>query len=309
MDPLTPLRWLTILSKLLSRVVSYEDETRFFKVLLGVCALILLGAGLRIFSAGPEDPNPNFSQSIDPVLPGMLRRPLELLGLAKSYPCDLAGAERQQVLSRLHGLSPGDDKPLPGCPGWDDREPGIANFVMNGIEFRVPRLSLGMIKSREADGPTQSFSLRFDYAVDQPGSFNVPIILEVHRGDSSDCQEDRCAQFGRQLYERHGLNQLLSTDEGYRVEELPVQKDSSLGLNAVTPGDVHLYFEGEMPDPSYWLICTRAREYRCERYLVLESGNVVKYGFASILALQDHRQIGAKVSEEIDALMARTTSE
>ena len=79
--------------------------------------------------------------------------------LSKSY-CS-AGREIMAQLQHIHygAKSEAEWKPLPGCPGADDVDPGYANLSVSGVKFRVPRNYLQPPQGQEADGPAQGIRL------------------------------------------------------------------------------------------------------------------------------------------------------
>ena len=79
---------------------------------------------------------------------------------SKAVDCNMPKEKRLIYLHIHSSLVSGEEKPLPGCPGFDGIDLGYANLTMAGLNFRIPREYL-LNKQYEADGPTGSISLHY----------------------------------------------------------------------------------------------------------------------------------------------------
>jgi len=190
---------------------------------------------------------------------------LDVLNWGSTYcaPADMPAAQ-----AWFNGLERKDEwKPLPGCPGYDDVDPGNANLILNGVTFAVPRSSFGTFgDSLKADGAASSFSLFLD-----DGTFHLrglkerkgggEIRLHIKRVTIDICQDDKrrkCASIRERMWKvdskgPHGV-----------TPEIPSEIQ---GLRAIRLSEERvLYFEGEHDPPLHWGICHWSDHCRSRLY-------------------------------------------
>lgn len=199
--------------------------------------------------------------------------------------CDPMAKENLAYTER-HRHADGTIKVPPGCPGYDDIDPGYANFSINGMEFRIPRSFLGE-NIYEADGATQSIFLLLSFPNFEPvskmGPNQIVVSAEITvKGSKKFCGADNCINFLEMNFFEYitGLNYYTHPDETVRkareiIKEKAIEKKlrgyfrlSGEGFQAA----FHRQDDGQITE---WFFCGDTEAY-C-RSIYLFDGKVLVY--------------------------------
>ncbi len=190
--------------------------------------------------------------------------------------CNMSTEKRLKYLHYNHGVDLGVDKPLPGCPGWDDIDPGFANLEIAGTKFRIPRDYIAFFPE-EADGPSgrvvirvgpRSFNDLWHTLIDE-GTTDIFLFKDLKR---QSCGRSRCyssehVEFLALVRGVRLKSVLDDPDRSYALAQnfLENAKPGSgkfLGFSVAENADLSVAFRKEKGNIFEWFICSREKA-RC----------------------------------------------
>lgn len=141
--------------------------------------------------------------------------------------CKMSAEKKAKHLQNYSQLPVGVDKPLPGCSGFDDVDPGFLNANINGVNFRVPRDDILSPFKNEADGPIGNLVLiprAFNFGIDYKRK-KLSHYVQIHAPHSfRACVDEGCLEVGEKIF-------LRTLDEGLGLElEMDRNKINQKGL-------------------------------------------------------------------------------
>ena len=204
--------------------------------------------------------------------------------------CDPPKEVLQKFMTDVYRLLPNESKPLPGCPGADDFEPGIANFKIHDVTFRIPR-SLLMLGPGQADGPTQSFRVRLDGQTlgDNllDSTFRTSAYVERLHSKFATPPNDKMEL--REALWRLAIT--LDNPNFFKYKEkhnIEAKFDQNLELWSIdTRKNRKIFFTNyDYKYPEYWFDCNI--KYRCEGYIYLKRRIFIRFGFYGYEKLKNY---------------------
>jgi len=218
-------------------------------------------------------------------------------------------------------------------PGWhckdaDSYQPGIANWIVNGVKINIPREYI-IAASNEPDGPSISGHLKFYYPdmtgkrkLVEPGNERKASEISARYSwsegslDSVRCFDEWwnkwCKTKKQQAYTsalgpagspKNQFEDVMNNAKPVYDEKLDMYYYDPQPNNFL-PGTKSLgrmYYHGNIEDPDYWLIC----EGICKSKLWFEDGKIeIEYSFSQTLRFE-HEEIRKKLNEKIDSFIEK----
>ncbi len=185
--------------------------------------------------------------------------------------CNMPKEKRLEFLFYRHGLPKGVDKTLPGCPGWDDYDPGFANLEIEGVMFRIPRDYM-ISNNDEADGPSGRFRLQVGlrsfrdrrHLLEGEEAAIIHLNRDTKRiwcGDLR-CYKSSQVNFLNLLTGKRGVNELdIKTDRTkVLLKSAKFGVGVYLGFQVFESDQLSFSFRETNDEIIEWLICTRAKD-------------------------------------------------
>ena len=191
--------------------------------------------------------------------------------------CDPSAPENLEYVEH-HRQTYGKVKPLPGCPGYDDVDPGYANFAVNGVMLRIPRAYL-RVNFDEADGATDGAFLAFSVPLFEPISkMQANQIIETATftvtGANKYCSGEDCYSFlEKRLFELiTGLSFYTHPDETVRkaqeiIKVNAVEKKTRGYFRLSGKGYEAAFHRQDDGDITEWFFCDKTETYCHSIYL------------------------------------------
>ena len=203
--------------------------------------------------------------------------------------CTVPADDIRDVMIRVYGLKrEGEVKPLPGCPGYDDFDPGYLNVTLNNRRLRIPR-KLIAYRRNIADGPASRAFLRINLPEfqkelgRQSKSHRVSITI-VRLGNDSACGTGLPWQRYNYLSHVHYYDPMRACESSE-----PISKDINILTSGVgelkyfvTTMKERMYFSGDADAPSEFLLCSGGI---CQSSVYVGGNINIKYRFENIDAL------------------------
>lgn len=215
--------------------------------------------------------------------------------------CNIGPEERMKQLRLRHDMPIGEDKPLPGCSGWDDYDSGYANLEISGVKFRIPRNYLD--EAMEADGVTGRFAVRIAVPSFHPYRHSFPTdrlaTAYISRYESGNfCFQDKCAPFYEVLFASYILHQGLERSASVRALESALKnidkfRQTLLRFNNVdddffdfdreyfVEGKYYAAFSSMDADINRWFFCSLKFDF-CATYVVYKKKIIVSFSALNV---------------------------
>lgn len=196
--------------------------------------------------------------------------------------CNMPREQHVKYLKNYYGLDEKDFKPLPGCEGYDNIDPGFANMDIEGTHLRVSRDKWMPFGGDEADGKTRLLKLYFgNHSLAPLSELVVPenIVLVNIFGlkNRESCRYSKCFKPGHvqfvSIYSK--LFQVTSFEARDLLSE-DFLKLSRLIINSSEPGTgkfqkfnvlklkgTQAIFRSEFENIVEWFICSE-KDNSCE---------------------------------------------
>lgn len=187
---------------------------------------------------------------------------------------------RSRLMMQIYGLRPNEFKPLPGCPGADDFEPGIGNFTLNDIDFRIPRKALWPMPD-QADGPTASFAIKLRWPKLEIGTPSDPVENQISMfikriSKSRVCSDGSCSSLRKYYYESFGLGKSFPKTKFLSKLASTISYEEKTQKSYFRNHSGHIvYFSGNIENPVNWYRC-KGNEY-CTSFLTSHQKIVVEF--------------------------------
>lgn len=212
--------------------------------------------------------------------------------------CDLTDEQNTEAIRQIYGLPPNLKKPLPGCPGYDDDDPGYANLSIFQTKLRIPR-SLMHLQRKDADGPAAFAEVNLGYPEFDPIDFvssredqlriSIKPFVNCHTGI---CTTDYDAALAGSIQARFDtraeatgdLEEVDSDLQGFRRFKLPDLRS--------------LYTDGPPSESVNWVLCSRHVQHYCRTWSFFPGGAVAEITFKS----ENIKASIAKVKEDVRTL-------
>lgn len=196
------------------------------------------------------------------------------------------------------------------CP-WAKVKGAIAEFVLNGVNFYIPREYLWQ-NSREPDGEVESINLMFKYPEmtsatggEANRDYNVRVSLESTYQRVNCREENICDQVGQEKYEHNtGIdwnNKNNKPNIIKKLYELPKENLTAYEIN----NKHDFLIKGDPLRPDYWLDCDGGKygpnfHPHCETYTNYNNKFYLNYFFSRHFLLEKHDDVKAKILEKIN---------
>lgn len=219
--------------------------------------------------------------------------------------CNPPKEKIKDIFESVYGLYwPSEKKPLPGCPGYDDLDPGVANFFLNGTNFKIPRAYL-LSELREADGPASSFKLGFYWPSMLPSRLypnahdDKKIAASVMRSlQSFSCTDGYCYSAKQLSYSLSVFYK--SPDKIKETKDIPEDSGFNhlIDANYFKKNDSTVYYNGNKLNPNFWLLCKNKIDF-CETDIYIHNNTRANIYFRNKDLISEIRNIRKFVFEEI----------
>jgi len=196
----------------------------------------------------------------------------------------------------IYGLPEHLWKPLPGCPGFDDEEPGVANFTFSQTAFRIPRDVLGNIRNF-ADGASNDITVRLFYPqlTYATGPTRLLDTIDIAITGFKTCSSPFCIPDIDHWLAAHIDSRFTSIDDVVKIASKAPESDVNEKSRYLLPDGRTIYVHSSLASSKFWTLCLAAPIERCETYVYFRGGAIATVRFNGLKSRRDQSAIRASV--------------